>query len=343
MGTLDHMKEEDSNKSSNSSGSENEEEAKNDKQKNVTVVKPKNIDWSKIDTDVRRKNYETQDPYPVIKNIIYHYIGPPVNKLFPSADNLKSVLLPGLYFTGLNFLFVRDVDSDSPDAEIVFPFLGDINKVTFSVKFIPNDSFYPQKYFGTKFTCSDEYTSAHYVLNLSKSVNSGNKDFRINSFDIVNVTNPDDAEKFSIHNKPRSLQSASKVDFMLFFNHSKTKLNDPEEELHSIVHIGPSEQVQRLVDNYSRRNSKQTNGQSPFQNNQQPRLPNELYQMSLLMKSSLLIIEDDSLHHYDHKEKKISKLSLIDTANRKLYKSQLESAKTIIESKLLLLKAAKTY
>jgi len=111
------------------------------------------IDWTKIDTGKDRHKYETKNEYFIIPYVIYHYIGPPVNKLFPSGDNLKSIPVEGVYFTGSNFFAIDDISEDQPETNIVFPFVGNIEEVTYSVKFCSKVCLRENKYFGSSF-CS---------------------------------------------------------------------------------------------------------------------------------------------------------------------------------------------
>merc|ERR1712045_810846 len=101
------------------------------------TVKAERINWSQIDVDPRRVSYETKDPVLIIPHVVYHYLGPPVNAIFPSTDNLKQFCAEGIYFNENYFLELTwDETEDHFDAQIITPKIANILSVSYAPKFI---------------------------------------------------------------------------------------------------------------------------------------------------------------------------------------------------------------
>jgi len=173
-------------------------------------IKAERIDWSLIDTDSRREYYETQDRFMIIPHVVYHYIGPPVNRLFPSTDNLKQFCAEGIYFNENYFLELTwDEAEERYDAQLITPKIGNIFHVTYAPKFISKRFLTHNKYFGFKLTNSTNFVVYNKNYNFSQREAPEEIDISWLS-DHVNLLNEDALDDRNIYSNVPNSQRPSK-------------------------------------------------------------------------------------------------------------------------------------
>merc|ERR1712228_339403 len=151
------------------------------------------VNWKLLDRDRSSVNYYTQEEYSIFPGVVYHYLANPVQKVFPSVDNLVNFVLPGIYFHPDYFLSVHYNDmTERYEGTIIKPRAIDAKSATYTVKFISKKWLINNKYFGSAFTTNPDYVSVWKIYNLAKREFEPPDLEWLNDF--VELLNPDSLE-----------------------------------------------------------------------------------------------------------------------------------------------------
>merc|ERR1712038_248663 len=156
------------------------------------------INWEAIDAGVQAVNYCTPIKYSIYPGIVYHYISSPVQKVFPSVDNLVALKVPGIYFHPDFFLKVfYNEETEEFEASIIKPKGISAKESTFTVKFMSKRWLDSNQYFGGRFTTNAEYVNIWKVYNLVTREPRVPDISWLNQY--VRILNPDDLEMYCTH------------------------------------------------------------------------------------------------------------------------------------------------
>jgi len=338
------------------------------------IIRAEIIDWSEYDTDPRRDQYETQDPLMVIPHVVYHFLGPPINKLFPSTDNIKQFCAEGIYFNENYFLELTwDEDASRFDAQIVTPKIGNIFQVTYSPKFIGKRLLVQNKYFGFKHTNSTNFVNYNRNYNFTQREAPDKIDVSWLS-NYVNLLNEDAIEDKNIYcSIPNSRRPAK--NFNGFHDQMQAFANDQSSVLFQFLNgEETNEDLLRMKGEWLERKGKgkgrgYPKGKGYFQGSFNPyqvvgqydkgksvpkgfqkgsyepkgkgvsyNHPQNASPFNEFVNKSCFIVEDDSVYRYS-KEKGLSKISISEISHLKQSIDEIETLLLVLQDKRELLKS----
>jgi len=196
-----------------------------------SIVQFKDINWSALDNHKEAINYTLLNgSVNIYRHLSYVFIGPPVRMIFPHIQILNELVMPGVYFTGNNFIEVT-MNGSEYDAEIINYDIKGISEVQYCVSFIPAFNFKNQKYFGSSLCRNSKYTMYNRPIRMiEREPNSSNYSWLA---DLVNLRNEDDSEEF--HVSSRSKNSQVKSINQTFFDGVDRSISEEIEVLVNLI------------------------------------------------------------------------------------------------------------
>merc|ERR1739836_97365 len=309
-------------------------------------IKPEVIDWEKFDS--RCKNYESQKSYLVYPDIIYHFIGPPVNKLFPSTDNLLQFKTQGIYFNEYYFVEVSWNDDESRwEAEIISPVVSDLKRVTYSIKFISTRFLKNNRYFGFHYTDHSDHVCYSRSYNLNSM--EGRSDYNFNwSDESITILNEDEVARKLIFTRP----DTENKNIHSFFESIKADVKDESSEYYNFLIEGsqPPESISNLKDIWREKKEQQkgkgkdkSSGKG-YDNKGKGKGGFNFRvdaQLAMILSQKCYIIEDEDVYKVAP-DQELHKISLTDSANRDQNIESLKVLIQILENKLAICESVKS-
>jgi len=314
------------------------------------TIEPETIDWKSIDTDERASAYESKTPYVILPGIIYHFIGPPINMLLPSTQNLSQYRSEGVYFNENYFLEVTlDDDNNEYIGEFFYPKIGDMSQVSYCPKFISTRYLIDNYYFGNRFTNNNQYVKFNRNYNLNQRTN---EKFEVDWLEEhVTLINKDEYREKSLHGNVPLSKRISK-DMKSFNDQTLKDIDNEDSQVYSLV-SGQTDipddvtvMLERWQENKGKgkgkgkgpskgkgKEGKSTDGLKGYPN----KTPTIDSKIANIVKNPCYIIEDENIYKIteDHNIEKLSLTSKIPTSE---LISELSLLKQIISSKIANLK-----
>jgi len=317
------------------------------------------IDWFSMDRDSRASNYCSNTEYLILPYVIYHYIGHPVNMLFPSTQNLTIFPCKGVYFHENYFVEVTESDDGEGFlAEIITPRIADLSKVTYSPKFISKRLLTKNKYFGYWFIDNPDFVQYSFTFNLMKRMGTvePNADW-LN--DYVTLINGDSINKKSIHsNVPLNRKDNRQLDS--FFTYVNETINDDDSVIRQYLsnEIEMPDEIHRMISKWEAKKGVQkgakgkgkpkgkgkgyskgknfyyqTSKGKGYNSYSQPNIIDEkISKILAVVDNPCFVIEDEAIYKIDD-EKNITKLSITNSDKDELQKD-LEILLGVIKGKI---------
>merc|ERR1712087_22720 len=196
------------------------------------------INWKQIDKGKQANNYYTPEKYIIYPGVVYHYIAAPVQKVFPSVDNIMNFVLPGIYFHPDYFLAVHyNKTKKEYEASIIKPRNLDLKSVTFSIKFISKPWLSDNQYFGSEYTTNPNYVSVWKVYNLSSRESEVPDISWLEEY--VGILNPDDLRSLCLNSRTDNERTrvCGKADYYDYHTRLEEDIDDQDNSVYASYYM----------------------------------------------------------------------------------------------------------